>query len=45
VGIAQSESKLSRPSFDELLKAADQAMYAAKQHRRGAAASEGMTST
>lgn len=30
VGIAESESKLSRPSFDELLKAADMAMYAAK---------------
>lgn len=30
VGIAESESKLSRPSFDELLKAADQAMYVSK---------------
>ncbi len=30
VGIAESESKLSRPSFNELLKAADQAMYASK---------------
>lgn len=30
VGIAESESKLSRPSFNELLKAADQAMYDAK---------------
>lgn len=30
VGIAESESKLSRPSFNELLKAADQAMYATK---------------
>lgn len=33
VGIAESESRLSRPSFAELLKAADQAMYAAKQKK------------
>jgi diguanylate cyclase (GGDEF)-like protein len=31
VGIAESESRLSRPSFAELLKAADTAMYAAKR--------------
>lgn len=30
VGIAESESKLSRPSFNELLIAADQAMYVSK---------------
>lgn len=35
VGIAESESRLSRPSFAELLKAADQAMYAAKQKKPG----------
>ncbi|MHB1233141.1 MAG: sensor domain-containing diguanylate cyclase [Burkholderiales bacterium] len=34
VGIAESESRLSRPSFTELLKAADQAMYVAKQQGR-----------
>lgn len=34
VGIAQSESKLSRPSFDELLKAADRAMYVTKRKTR-----------
>lgn len=33
VGIAESESRLSRPSFAELLKAADRAMYAAKQRK------------
>jgi len=35
VGIAESESRLSRPSFAELLKAADRAMYAAKQKKLG----------
>jgi diguanylate cyclase (GGDEF)-like protein len=35
VGIAESESRLSRPSFAELLKAADRAMYAAKQRKPG----------
>lgn len=35
VGIAESESRLSRPSFAELLKAADRAMYAAKQNKPG----------
>jgi len=41
VGIAESESQLSRPSFNELLKAADLAMYAtkAKNKRRNHLAS------
>ena len=34
VGIAESESRLSQPSFTELLKAADQAMYVAKRQGR-----------
>lgn len=33
MGIAESESRLSRPSFAELLKAADKAMYAAKNKK------------
>ena len=33
VGIAESESRLSRPTFAELLKAADMAMYATKRKK------------
>jgi diguanylate cyclase (GGDEF)-like protein len=34
IGIAESEARVSRPTFAELLKAADEAMYAAKHEGR-----------